>query len=523
MRTSALISCLLALLVFGCQKASPTADDHGHDHGPGGHSHAGDSESAAEEKTAQLTVRSGGYEIFAEHQAPLAGMPTRIITHITSLATGEPRRSGLIKFILEQSGGPRFEHPQAAPDRPGIYLPAITFPSAGDWRAHLLIPGEPDTTIELGTFKVFPNAAAAQNPDFPAAPEGISFLKEQQWRILARHHRVQKQRLVERVPLHAAVVPAPGSKATVHAQITGLLLAEGTRTLGATVKAGEAIAWLQPAVGEFSSNLIDAEAAAIRTRATLEEAQAAFDRTRRLFEQQAKSEREMKEAEIAFRTAKASAEAAAAIQKLYAGAGSTNENGLLKVALASPIDGTIDRVFAGPGARVTPDDPVFAIINDAAYVVAQVPETRLPQIDLTLGGEFLPVGSTTSIPIKLVARGLEIDSQTRTLPLTFKFEQGHQPPPLGSIGTLLAGTRAVSDALTVPLTAVVDEDGVSVVFVQLSGETYEKRDVTLGVRAGNLVQVTSGLAEGEWIATEGAYAILLSTKSGTIPAHGHAH
>ena len=60
-------------------------------------------------------------------------------------------------------------------------------------------------------------------------------------------------------------------------------------------------------------------------------------------------------------------------------------------------------------------------------------------------------------------------------------------------------------------------------FVQVSGETFQKRDAVLGIRDGDRMEVKSGVNEGERVVTDGAYAILLSTKSGTIPAHGHAH
>ena len=61
------------------------------------------------------------------------------------------------------------------------------------------------------------------------------------------------------------------------------------------------------------------------------------------------------------------------------------------------------------------------------------------------------------------------------------------------------------------------------VFVQVSGETFQKRDVKLGIRDGAWTAILSGVAEGERVVTDGAYALLLSTKSGTIPAHGHTH
>lgn len=484
--------------------------------------HVGEAE---EEKTAQITVWSDRFEIFAEHKAAVVNKPTRFITHVTDIKTGEARRSGLVKFIFSQVAD-RFEHPQAGPERPGIYIPAISFPKEGDWSGSVIIPGETEATVNLGTIKVFANADAAKRFEFPEPPEGISFLKEQQWRILTKHEAAQKRSLVQRVSLHATVIPAPGSKVIVHPTITGTLVAvENTPSLGATVKAGDVIAFVQPAFGEFSSRLIEAEAEAIRARAAFEQAQATFERTKRLFEQQAKSEREMKEAEVALRAAQASHEAAAAVQKLYKGTGTSFENGAVRIGIAAPISGVIDRVLAAPGARVTPEEPVFSIINSgAARIQAHVPETRLAQIDSKLGGRFIQAGSRgESTPIKFIALGQEIDPATRTVPLIFAFESANQNVPLGAIGILEVGSKQATDALAVPAAAVVEEDGVPIVFVQVSGETYQKRDVTLGVRDGPWIEVKSGIAEGERVATDGAYAILLSTKSGTIPAHGHAH
>ena len=70
--------------------------------------------------------------------------------------------------------------------------------------------------------------------------------------------------------------------------------------------------------------------------------------------------------------------------------------------------------------------------------------------------------------------------------------------------------------------ALVEEEGRWVVYVQLNGETFERRDLTLGFRDGDWWQVLGGLSPGEWIVTEGAYAVRLATVSGEI-GHGHAH
>jgi multidrug efflux pump subunit AcrA (membrane-fusion protein) len=57
----------------------------------------------------------------------------------------------------------------------------------------------------------------------------------------------------------------------------------------------------------------------------------------------------------------------------------------------------------------------------------------------------------------------------------------------------------------------------------VSGETFEKRELTPGIRDGHWVQVLDGLSEGERVVTKGAMAIRLASVSGVIPAHGHAH
>ncbi|MGV3773621.1 MAG: hypothetical protein ACO1QB_12015, partial [Verrucomicrobiales bacterium] len=163
---------ILCVLVFGCKKPASVSSDHDHG-GEGDHAH--------EEKTVQIAIWSNGYEIFAEHTAAVAGTPTRFITHVSDLNSGLPRKEGMVKFVLAK-GTESFEHPQAKPERAGIYIPAITFPAAGDWTMKVVIPGETNATVDMGTIKVFQSTDAAAHAEFPDAPEGISFLKEQQWR-----------------------------------------------------------------------------------------------------------------------------------------------------------------------------------------------------------------------------------------------------------------------------------------------------------------------------------------------------
>src|SRR5205814_4965809 len=75
----------------------------------------------------------------------------------------------------------------------------------------------------------------------------------------------------------------------------------------------------------------------------------------------------------------------------------------------------------------------------------------------------------------------------------------------------------------VPESAIIDDAGRPVVFVQRAGETFLRRPVKLGVRNSGLVQVIEGLNPGDRVVTKGAYLIRLSTMSSAVPAHGHVH
>ena len=64
------------------------------------------------------------------------------------------------------------------------------------------------------------------------------------------------------------------------------------------------------------------------------------------------------------------------------------------------------------------------------------------------------------------------------------------------------------DVLAIPESAIIDESGKPVTFVQLTGETFEKRYLKLGKKDHGLVQILSGLFAGEYVTTKGTHAIM---------------
>jgi cobalt-zinc-cadmium efflux system membrane fusion protein len=508
----------LALIGAGCRKA---ADDHGHDH-------------TDESKTAQITVWTDHYEVFAEHRAPVAGKATTFITHVTDLRTAEPRREGMVKFILRQSETVA-EHPQAAPARDGIYLPSIIFPKPGDWQVTLLIPTDgTNALVELGTIKVYADRHDAEHAEFPTAVEGVSFLKEQQWKVQLETQSLSQRQIVQRKQLPARVRAKPGHSTTVTAPVSGQLVAPAGQPLpqpGQRVAAGQLLALLKPNFSEAAARVAEADAEFTTAKATLAQAETAYERTKKLAAEQAKSPRELQEAELTYESAKARYAAAAGLLATFKQADDGTSDTPMLMELRAPIAGVLNSVAAGPGEMVSADQSVFIVLNpETIWIEARVPEATVAGLGAAKDAAVeLPDSERRLLSIagagggKLISLGLEVDSATRTVPLLYELPNSDGLFRVGQMATLHVETSNAQAALAVPDSALVEEGGWFVAYVQLSGETFEKRELRLGIRDGEWVQVLSGLSAGERVVTRGAYAIRLSTATGAIPAHGHAH
>ena len=63
-----------------------------------------------------------------------------------------------------------------------------------------------------------------------------------------------------------------------------------------------------------------------------------------------------------------------------------------------------------------------------------------------------------------------------------------------------------------------------VAYVQIGGETFERRAVTVGATDGEWTVVLSGVRPGERVVTRGQYQIKLSSlNTSEISDHGHPH
>ncbi len=174
-----------------------------------------------------------------------------------------------------------------------------------------------------------------------------------------------------------------------------------------------------------------------------------------------------------------------------------------RATIVAPIDGVINAIPIEVGEYVQAGTMVVEIVDaDVVKVVVDVPERDLP---------FLSVGQKNKITLN---RGSEpvtgeityisklADEATRTTPVELTVDNADGRLHSGQIVVARLLRRVLTDAVMIPLGAVIPlEDGYEVYVVE-EGKAVSRR-VTLGVLKGTDVQITSGLAAGDELIVEG--------------------
>ena len=94
----------------------------------------------------------------------------------------------------------------------------------------------------------------------------------------------------------------------------------------------------------------------------------------------------------------------------------------------------------------------------------------------------------------------------------------------GSFVELYLKTTTNKEATTIPVSAILEIQGYYFVFVQITPELFEMREVKIGATDGLKTEILQGLSKDERVVTKGAVHIKLARGTGALDAHsGHVH
>lgn len=501
---------LFALCLLQCHRA-PSAQDGG----------------AHEDPRAPLSFTdwSGPTELFVEFRTLVRGMDSPMAAHVTVLNGFRPLERGTVTAVLSGNGPEeRFSADRASV--PGIFRPIVRPSRAGRARLRIEIVGAAErSTHDLGEIDVLESAPTTQAPGGDDEAGRITFLKEQQWVIEFATTSVEQRAIRPSIVAFAEVSAPNTAAADIVAPVAGRLSARARAALGAVVRSGELLTTLATRP-EGSADAASLDLAAHSARAELARASRETQRITGLIPDGAAAMRELEAARRDEAIARASLTAAqrrlAAFERVQ---GVGRGGGDLRVR--SPIDGVVVAAHAQPGAYVEAGALLFRVVDLSQLALdVQVPEHDAAMVSRARGLWFEVNGAegvTAVEATELLGSAPLIDVHRRTLTVRYALPAAARALAIGThcVAHLYSAESELLPA--VPLSAVVDDAGTPVVFVQVEGEAFERRVVRLGARERGLVAVRSGVRAGEHVVSRGAFAVKLAASSGSIPAHGHSH
>jgi RND family efflux transporter MFP subunit len=465
-------------------------------------------------------------ELFVEHPPLIAGQAVRFAVHLTTLKDFQALNAGTPSVELRARDGRTTTMPGTPPLRPGAFRVEGAAPAAGEytWALRVDAPGLSDRH-DMGRITVFPDqkAARAAVKSERGAPT-IAYLKEQQWTNEFATTIVQQRPVRDAVRAPAVVEAIPGGEAVIGAPADGRVAPGPVLDIGTGVTAGEVLARFEPRLAaiEDRATLVREIAEA---KAAVDAAQVERDRADRLLAERAVPARRAEEALRALGVAQAQLQAAET--RLGQRDQTLNRGGAGNAfILRSPIAGRLVEIKATPGASFEEGADLFRIVRtDRVTVEASVSAADGARVrDITAAEIELP-GDPNPVPLllKRINNPEVIDPKSRALPLHLEIDNPRGQLLVGQAGTAVLYTRAVHQMPVVPRTALLTEGGRPILFVQVGGESFDKRRVEVGPRDGDYVGIRSGLKPGERVVTRGMYDVLLASAAKGLPAEGHVH
>lgn len=306
------------------------------------------------------------------------------------------------------------------------------------------------------------------------------------------------------------VMSAQGEESVIVATVPGVISFGSLPFVdGTAVRKG------QPVLNIASRILSDGDVAA-KAKFAYETAKKEFERMRTLVDDKIVSAKDFEQARLNYENAKVAYEAIADKQTAKG------------VSVVAPLSGYLKNIQVKEGDYVSVGQPLATISQNSRLVLrADVSEKYYNSLPLIQSANFMTPYDNTLYKLsdlrgRLLSYGKSSDTNSFYVPVTFEFDNKGAVIP-GSFVDIFLLTKPMENVLSVPVSALIEEQGVYFVFIRLHEEHYKKQWVTLGANNGAEVQILTGLKPGDEVVTQGAYQIKLSSASNAIPAHSHHH
>lgn len=307
---------------------------------------------------------------------------------------------------------------------------------------------------------------------------------------------------------------APGDDIVITSPVSGIVsLASGKIAQGTAVTRGSGLFTIS------SADLVDNNQTQriADARAQLSAAEAAATRLEALYTEKLATADQIEQARLTLTQAQ---------QNLKTLTINTGDRGR---SISSPIGGYLTTLNVRQGDYVNQGQPLGTVSSNRSVVLrADLPSRHFGQVGAVQSANFTtPYDGKNYDITQLNGRLLSASRQATaennySLPIRFSIDNSGGFISGTVVDVFLKGAPR-AEVITVPLTALTEEQGAHYVYIRNNEEgVFQKRNVRIGANDGQRVEILSGLMPHQTVVTAGAYFVRLASMSTAIP-DGHNH
>jgi HlyD family secretion protein len=254
---------------------------------------------------------------------------------------------------------------------------------------------------------------------------------------------------------------------------------------------------------------LDKTSDARRANADLVQATQAFDRANELFKQTLISQQAFDDAKAALNSKRAMYDSAiqnaknlrASIQAAEASLKLADRQ-LRDTEIRAPFDGFVEKRLVNPGELVKAQTPVMSIVRlNPLKVVAEIPEKMAPWVSTGQPADLrVDAYQDRTFTAKVSRISPAVNATTRAFPFEALVPNEQSALKPGTFARVHIESSKVDDVLTLPYATLQYRYGVNRVFV-VDGGKLAMRELKVGERLGDRIEIVSGVKEGERVAS----------------------
>ncbi|GHT11447.1 cation efflux system protein [Bacteroidia bacterium] len=343
--------------------------------------------------------------------------------------------------------------------------------------------------------------------------DAIHFETEQQEKIVFAVEHPAIETFGQVIKTTAQIQSSQADEAIIASGTSGIVIfPQGNLTEGKPVNPNQPLFTVSGAgLADNNSNVRFTEA-----QTNFRKAESDYKRAQGLIQEKIISEKDFLQIQSDYETAKA------VYDNLYKNFSSGGQT------VSAPFAGYIKQVLVENGQFVEEGSPLAVVSKNKSLIlkadVSPKYAALLPYLSsATVRGMDKITYSLEELNGKILSFGKSLNSDNYLIPVSLQIDNKAGFLSGGFVEVSLK-TQSGNPVMTVPVSALTEDQGIFFVYVQLNPESFEKREVTIGVTDGIRTEILSGLNKDERIVTKGAISVKLAQSTGALDPHaGHVH